>query len=124
MIHFLSGQNQCDLCLLISQVFEEDQTWSDDDEIYGSTQGESVLDLVRKLRIHSSAQIYICYLDATDRQDDAGIFEIAIIPTFIYDSSKPQADVASHDAFFWRGLEVWMQNGNCCVAIERSSEAE
>lgn len=111
----VSGQSQCDLCLLLSQILEEEQTWNDDDEIYGSIRGESASDLVRKLRTDCSAQIYICRVDGTERQDDAGIFEIAVIPTFIYDSSEARKSPTSRDAFFWRALEVWPQNGTYSV---------
>lgn len=106
---YVSGQNQCDLCLLISEVLEKDQNWNDDDKIYGSVHGESESDLILKLRTYCSTQIYIYRVDGTERQEDAGIFEIAIIPTFNFsDSLVPRT---SPDAFFWRALEVWTQSG-------------
>lgn len=107
----ISRQTQCDLCLLISEVLEEDQNWNDDDRIYGSVNGESESDLVLKLRTDCSTQIYICRVDGTERQEDAGIFEIAIIPTFTSKFSNSPIPGMSHDAFFWRALEVWTQSG-------------
>ncbi|MCJ1465672.1 hypothetical protein MMC07_004291 [Pseudocyphellaria aurata] len=68
----VSGKNQCDLCLLISEVLEGDQNWNDDDKIYGSVNGESESDLVLKLRTDCSNQIYIYCVDGTERQEDAG----------------------------------------------------
>ncbi|MCJ1266197.1 hypothetical protein MMC22_006080 [Lobaria immixta] len=107
----ISGQNQCELCLLMSEVIEEDQTWNDDDKIYGCMNGESESDLILNLRTDYSAQIYIFRLDGTERQEDAGIFEIAIVPTFIYNLSNSSAPRTNPDAFFWRALEVWTQSG-------------
>lgn len=112
----ISGKNQCDLCSLISEVLEEDQTWNDDDKIYGSVNGESESDLILKLRTGCSTQIYIFRVDGTERQEDAGIFEIAIVPTFICNfsnSSNSSLPRPSPDAFFWRALEVWTQSGQC-----------
>lgn len=106
-----SGQNQCDLCLLISEVLEEDQNWNADDKIYGSMNGESESDLVLKLRTDCSTQIYICRVDGTERQDDAGIFEIAVIPTFTYKFTNTSAPCTYPDAFFWRALEIWTHSG-------------
>lgn len=63
-------QNECELCALIAQVLEEDQTWNDDDKIYGSSR---------------SAEIYIYRVEGSGRQEDAGIFEIAVVPTFTYE---------------------------------------
>lgn len=109
----ISGKNQCDLCSLISEVLEEDQTWNNEDKIYGSVDGESESDLILKLRTDCSAQIYIYRVDGTERQEDAGIFEIAIIPTFICTFSNSLQPRTSPDAFFWRALEVWSQSGQC-----------
>lgn len=107
----ISGQNQCELCLLMSEVLEEDQSWNDDDKIYGCMNGESESDLILNLRTDYSAQIYVFRLDGTERQEDAGIFEIAIVPTFIHNLSNSLAPRTSPDAFFWRALEVWTQSG-------------
>ena len=119
----ISGQNGCDLCLLVSQILEE-QTSNNDDEIYGSSQGESASELVCKLRTDCSARIYICRVSGTDRQDDAGIFEIAVLPTFLYDSSESRTSLASQDAFFWRALEVWTLDGKRFIGDSGSSGAE
>lgn len=106
----ISAQNQCGLCSLISEVLEEDQNWNDDDKIFGSVNGESESDMILKLRTDCSAQIYIYCVNGTERQDDAGIFEIAIIPTFKYGLSNSLSHTSSV-SFFWRSLEVWAQSG-------------
>lgn len=109
-----SGQSACELCALIAQVLEEDQTWNDDDKIYGSSRGDSERDLVLQLRTSHSAQIYIYFVEGSERQDDAGIFEIAVVPTFTYqelpESSGPGK---GQHAFYWRVFEVWAQSGEC-----------
>lgn len=115
----ISARNQCDLCSLVLEALEEDQNWNDDDKIYGSVNGESESDLVLKLRTECSAQIYICRVDGTERQEDAGIFEIAIIPTFTYETSNSLVSRTSPDAFFWRALEVWTQSGQCASQSPR-----
>lgn len=106
-----SAHNECSLCLLISQVLEEEQTWNNDDRIYGSAENELESDLIIKLRTNRSAQIYICLLDGTIRQDDAGIFEIVIIPTFANNLPKTPTIPKTLDTFFWRALEVWTHRG-------------
>lgn len=114
-----STQNDCELCALIAQVLEEDQTWNDDDKIYGSSRGDSERDLVLQLRTGSSAEIYIYRVEGSGRQEDAGIFEIAVVPTFIYQDipASLRPDNNQH-AFYLRVLEVWAQSGGCpCLAM-------
>lgn len=108
------SQNECELCALIAQILEEDQTWNDDDKIYGSSRGDSERDLVLQLRTSCSAQIYIYRVEGSERQEDAGIFEIAVVPTFTY-QELPGSSGPSNDqhAFYWRILEVWAQSGKC-----------
>lgn len=112
-------QNECELCTLIAQVLEEDQTWNDDDKIYGSSRGDSERDLVLQLRTGCSAEIYIYRVEGSERQEDAGIFEIAVVPTFNY-QELPAASGPGNDqqAFYWRVLELWAQSGGCpCLAM-------
>ena len=45
------------------------------------------------------------------RQDDAGILEIAIVPTFNSESALSSTSFASPDAFSWRALEIWPETG-------------
>ena len=45
------------------------------------------------------------------RQDDAGILEIAIVPTFNSESALSSTSYVSPDAFFWRALEIWPETG-------------
>lgn len=71
---------------------EEDQTWNDDDKIYGSSRGDSERDLVLQLRTGRSAEVYIYRVEGSGRQEeDAGIFEIAVVPTFTYPEKLPAA---------------------------------
>lgn len=107
----LSSGNGCILCQLMSQVLEKDQDWSDDDKLYGSKNGESDDDLVLQLRTACSTQIYVYSVDGSDRQDDAGIFEIAVVSTFSSQRKTSSSSPANPDAFFWRALEVWPENG-------------
>lgn len=109
-------QHECELCALIAQVLEEDQTWNDDDKIYGSSRGDSERDLVLQLRTGRSAEIYIYRVEGSGRQEDAGIFEIAVVPTFTYPEKLPAASGPGNDhqhAFYLRVLEVWAQSGGC-----------
>lgn len=112
-------QDDCELCVLIAQVLEEDQTWNDDDKIYGSSRGDSERDLVLQLRTSHSAQIYIYRVEGSERQEDAGIFEIAIVPTFTYQELPGSLGLGKDQhAFYWRVLEVWAQSGECpCFAM-------
>ncbi len=64
---FGSGEHGCNLCLLISQVLEEKQSWHTESNIYGSIHGEAEQDLVLKLRSACSSQIYIYQVDASER---------------------------------------------------------
>ena len=64
---FRSGEHGCNLCLLISQVLEEKQSWHNESNIYGSIHGEVEQDLVLKLRSAYSSQIYIYRVDASER---------------------------------------------------------
>ena len=103
----MSAQSGCNLCLLMSQMLEDDHNWNDEINIYGSSEGETISELILKLKSEQSASIYIYKLDGTDRQEDAGIFEIAIAATFSPSSnSKPD-----YEAFFWRALEIWPEAG-------------
>lgn len=107
-------QNECELCSLIVQVLEEDQTWNDDDKIYGSSRGDSERDLVLQLRTGYSAEIYLYRVEGSERQEDAGIFEIAVVPTFSYQELPAASRPGNgHHAFYWRALEVWAQSGGC-----------
>ena len=111
-----SGEDGCPLCLLMSQILEEDQNWNADDRLYGSIQGEAEHDLVLKLRSEFTDQIYVYRVDGTERQEDAGIFEIAVVSTFSYDQANASKPRASPDAFFWRALEVWPETGKRCLS--------
>ena len=111
-----SSVDGCQLCLLISQVLEADESWNADEKLYGSVQGENEHDLLRRLRSKSSSRIYIYRIDETERQDDAGIFEIAVVPTFKYDLIESSRSSASPHAFFWRALEVWPTTGKRFVS--------
>ena len=64
---FKSGEHGCNLCLLISQVLEEKQSWHTESNIYGSIHGEAEPDLVLKLRSACSCQIYIYQVEASER---------------------------------------------------------
>lgn len=117
-------QNECDLCVLIAQVLEEDQTWNDDDKIYGSIRGDSERDLVLQLRTDCSAEIYVYRVEGSERQEDAGIFEIAVVPTFTYQELLAASGPGNaQHAFYWRVLEVWAQSGGCpCLAMPNYRE--
>ena len=64
---FRSAEHGCNLCLLISQVLEEKQSWHTESNIYGSIHGEAESDLVLKLRSACSGQIYVYQVDASER---------------------------------------------------------
>lgn len=64
---FRSGEQGCNLCLLISQVLEEKQSWHTESNIYGSIHGEAEQNLVLKLRSPCSGQIYIYQVEASER---------------------------------------------------------
>ncbi len=112
-----TGQNGCELCLLISQVLEEEQSWNNDDKIYGSMEGDSEKELVLKLQTASSTQIYMYSVQGSERQEDAGIFEVAVVPTFSYQLPASSLPRTGPHAFYWRGLEVWAKTGKSCQAV-------
>ena len=53
------------------------------------------------------------------RQEDAGIVEIAVVPTFNSESALSSTSSARPDAFFWRALEIWLENGERYTAYLR-----
>lgn len=79
--------------------------------IYRSSKGEEEYTLVDQLSTDFSAPIYLYKVSGSERQEDAGIFEIAVVPTFRYNPLIAAASDTQPDAFFWRALEVWSGNG-------------
>lgn len=124
----LSGSRGCQLCVIISQVLLQSQEsngqiLTNDDIIYRSIRKEPESALLLQLETDYSAQIYIYFIDETERQEDAGIFEIAIVPTFTYRSSKLLVHDEEPDAFFWRALEVWPQTDESQLLMRRHKDA-
>lgn len=124
----LSASRGCQLCVLISEVLLQRQESSgqisnNDDIIYRSVRNEPESALLIQLETDFSAQIYIYRIDGTERQEDAGIFELAIVPTFIYRSPELLVHDGEPDAFFWRALEVWPQTEKSRPSMCQHEEA-
>lgn len=129
----LSGRKGCELCFLISQVLVQKhddssgQILNNDDIIYRSINNEPESDLLLQLETDNSSQIYLYRIDGSERQEDPGIFEIAVVPTFVYASSRPSESDEQYDgkpdAFFWRALEVWPQNDKSAGLVCQQEEA-
>lgn len=120
----LSSENGCTLCTLIARVLREKQTWSSYDRLYGSNLGESEDALVARLMTGSSGCIYLYSVDMTEKQERAGIWEMGIVATFNDGEGRNGVDARSGkiqrvDAFFWRALEVWREDGGfmSCVLV-------
>lgn len=121
-----SAMKGCLLCVLIVTTLAEKQRYNNDDMIYRSSRGEEESALVDQLSTDYSAPIYLYRVDGGERQEDAGIFEIAVVPTFNYNPLIASASVTQPDAFFWRALEVWPGNGKSIALdsdLEISSDA-
>ena len=97
-------------------MLEADESWNADEKFYESVQGENEHDLLRRLKSESSSRKYVYQIDETERQDGAGIFEIAVAPIFKYDLIEPSRNGASPHAFFLRALEVWPTTGKRFVS--------
>lgn len=120
----ISAQNECTLCMLMSKVLTEKQRCNNYDMVYRSIKGEQEIALVDQLNTEYSGPLYLYAVDGTGRQEDAGIFEIAVVPTFNYGlTDKPTLD-PEPDAFYWRGFEVWPQAGKCMASLMGISQAE
>lgn len=107
----LSAAASCPLCVLIATTIAEKQRFNNNDVIYRSSRGEAESALIDQLSTDFSAPIYLYKVGKSERQEAAGIFEIAVVPTFEYNSSIGPLSDTQPDAFFWRALEVWSDNG-------------
>lgn len=107
----LSAAAGCLLCVLIAATVAEKQKFNNNDMIYRSSRAEEESALIDQLSTGFSAPIYLYKVEGSERQETAGIFEIAIIPTFEYSRSIVSAPDTQPDAFFWRALEVWSDDG-------------
>lgn len=86
--------------------------------IYRSSRGEEESALVDQLGTDFSAPIYLYKVDGSECQENAGIFEIAVVPTFRYNPLISGITDPQPDAFFWRALEVWSGKGKL-LALRR-----
>lgn len=77
-----SGKHGCNLCLLISQVLEEKQSWHTESNIYGSIHGEAETDLVLMLRSACSGRIYIYQVHASERYVRTFLLHSQLNPTY------------------------------------------
>ena len=55
-------------------------------------------------------------MKGTEKDEGAGIWEMGIVATFNYreesaETAVPEAGIRRVDAFFWRALEVWREDG-------------
>lgn len=107
----LSAAAGCPLCDLIATTLAEKQRFNNNDMIYRSSRAESESALIDQLSTDFSASIYLYKVESTERQETAGIFEIAIVATFEYNIAIASASDTQPDAFFWRALEVWLDDG-------------
>ena len=114
----VSSENGCTLCALVVRVLQEKQKWSSVDSLYGSILGESEDALVASLVTESSGALYLFSVEGTEKWDGAGIWEMGIVATFDCKEGKDDGfgvgqggRVGRVDAFCWRALEVWGENG-------------
>ena len=112
----LSSRNGCTLCTLIARHLAEKQTWCNEDRLYGSARGESEDELVVRLMTASSRTIFLYSVKGTEKDEGAGIWEMGIVATFNYgeesaETAVTEAGIRRFDAFFWRALEVWREDG-------------
>lgn len=64
----------------------------------------------------TSRTIFFYSVKGTEKDEGAGIWEMGIVATFNYreesaDTAGPEAGIRRVDAFFWRALEVWREDG-------------
>ena len=114
----LSSQNGCVLCALVARVLQKKREWSRVDSLYGSVLGESEDVLVARLVTGSSRALFFFGVEGTEKRDEAGIWEIGVVATFDYGGGSDdgigdgqKGKIGRVDAFCWRVLEVWRENG-------------
>ena len=107
----LSAAAGCTLCVLIARTLAEKERLNSNDMIYRSSRAESESALIDQLSTDVSAPIYLYKVEGSERQETAGIFEIAVVATFELNSATASASDSQPDAFFWRALEVWLDDG-------------
>ena len=64
----------------------------------------------------SSKTLLLYSVKGTEKDEEAGIWEMGIVATFNYreesaGTAVPEAGIRRVDAFFWRALEVWREDG-------------
>lgn len=111
----LSATAGCPLCVLIASTLTEKQWLNNVYVLYRSSRGEEESALIDQLSTDFSGPIYLYKVDGSERQEDAGIFEIAIVPTLNYNPFTGQTSNSQPDAFFWRALEVWSDDGKSAL---------
>ena len=74
--------------------------------------------MVARLVTESSGALYLFSVEGTEKRDGAEIWEMGIVATFDYGEGNDdgvvggqEGKVGRPDAFCWRALEVWGEDG-------------